>query len=131
MRRLIAVSSIAAALVMPTVAWAWGSEGHQIIARIASSELTPGAKAQVEALLGDDATSSMVTASTWADEIRPTRQETRPWHYVDIEITSSGYDAARDCPNDACVVAQVKRDVAIIGNRWLAKPVRAEALRFL
>lgn len=131
MRRLIAVSSIAAALVMPTVAWAWGNEGHKIIAQIAASELSPAAKAQVEELLGGDAAMSMATASTWADEIRPTRPETRPWHYVDIEITNTGYDAARDCPNDACVVAKIKRDVAIVGDRMLARPVRAEALRFL
>jgi hypothetical protein len=50
---------------------------------------------------------------------------------VDIEITSAGYNAARDCPNDACVVTQVRKDTAIVGDRALAQPVRAEALRFL
>jgi hypothetical protein len=73
----------------------------------------------------------MADVSTWADKIRRNRRETAPWHYVNIEITSGGYDAARDCPNDACVVAQIQRDAAIVGDRTLAQPVRAEALRFL
>ena len=28
MRRLIAIATIAAAVVMPSAAWAWGHEGH-------------------------------------------------------------------------------------------------------
>jgi hypothetical protein len=116
---------------MPSAAWAWGNEGHEIVALIAASELSPVAKAQVEQLLGGDAASAMADVSTWADKIRRDRPETGPWHYVDIEITSAGYDAARDCPNDACVVAQVQRDAAIVGDRTLAQPVRAEALNFL
>jgi hypothetical protein len=131
MRRLIALVVIAAAVVMPSVAWAWGNEGHEVVALIAASELSPAAKAQVEQLLGGDAASAMADVSTWADKIRRDRPETGPWHYVNIQITSAGYDAARDCPNDACVVAQVQRDAAIVGDRTLAQPVRAEALRFL
>ena len=53
------------------------------------------------------------------------------WHYVNIKIMNTGYDAARDCQNDACVVAQIQKDAAIVGDRTLAQPVRAEALRFL
>jgi hypothetical protein len=112
-------------------AFAWGGEGHHIVARIAADELTPKAKAAVADLLGGDATASLIQASTWADEIRPGRPETAPWHYVDIEITGTGYDAARDCRNDDCVVAQVERDAKIVGDQGISKPVRAEALRFL
>jgi beta-galactosidase beta subunit len=130
-RRLIAIAAIAAAVVMPSAAWAWGQEGHEVVALIAASELSPTAKSQVEQLLGGDSVSAMAGVSSWADQIRRDRPETGPWHYVDIEITSAGYDAARDCRNDACVVAQIKKDAAIVGDRALAQPVRAEALRFL
>ena len=131
MRRRFAVATIVAAVIMPSAAWAWGNEGHEVIALIAASELSPAAKARVEQLLGGDAATTMAEVSTWADKIRRERPETAPWHYVDIEITSDGYDAARDCPNDACVVAQVQKDAAIVGDKMLAEPVRAEALRFL
>ena len=131
MRRLIAIATIAAAVLMPSPAWAWGNEGHEVVALIAASELSPVAKAKVEQLLGGDAANSMADVSTWADKIRRDRPETGPWHYVDIEITYAGYDASRDCPNDACVVAQVQKDAIIVGDRTLTQPVRAEALRFL
>ena len=49
-------------------------------------------------MLGGDASVEMMQASTWADEIRPKRPNTAPWHFVDIPIQSNGYDAGRDCP---------------------------------
>ena len=112
-------------------ALSWGSLGHHIIARIAAGELTPTASAAVADLLGGETLPSMVTASTYADEIRPTRRETAPWHYVNIEIDSNGYNAARDCPDDACVVAQIEHEEKVIGDTSISKPIRAEALRFL
>jgi hypothetical protein len=118
--------------VAPAPCFAWGAEGHRIIAAIAADELTPTAKRQVEQLLGtDEAFVGMMTASTWADEIRLKRPNTAPWHFVDIPIGSNGYDANRDCRNNDCVVAQIERDTRIIADKQLAAPVRAEALRFL
>jgi hypothetical protein len=73
----------------------------------------------------------MVQVSSWADDIRPSRRETGPWHFVDIPIGSAGYDAARDCPDNNCVVAQIDRDQGIIADKSLAQPIRAEALKFL
>ena len=130
MRRLIAIAAIAAAVVMPSAALAWGHEGHEVVALIAASELSPAAKAQVEQLLGGDAASTMADVSTWADKIRRDRPQTGPWHYVNIEITSGGYDAARDCPNDACVVAQIRKDaikqkVTIIATQPFERVPRA------
>jgi len=120
MRRVIAIAAIVAAVVMPSAAWAWGNEGHKVVALIAASELSPAAKAKVEQLLGGDAASTMADVSTWADKIRRDRLETGPWHYANIQITSAGYDAARDCPNDACVVAQFQKDAAIVSGKTLA-----------
>jgi hypothetical protein len=85
------VTSLAFAIgcLSHAAAFAWGVEGHHLVARIAADELTPKAKAAVADLLGGDATADMIQASTWADEIRPGRPETAPWHYVNIEITST------------------------------------------
>jgi len=125
---VVSVGVITGAFFRPTPAFAWGGEGHRIVALIAASELAPRVKAQVETLLGGD---SMADLSIWADEIKFHRHETSPWHYVDIEIDSQGYDAARDCPTGDCVVAQIERDERIASDRSLAMPVRAEALKFL
>ena len=115
----------------PSPCLAWGAEGHRIVAAIAADELTPAARQEVEELLGGDASVAMVQASTWADEIRPKRPDTAPWHFVDIPIQSNGYDPGRDCPADDCVVGQIDRDARIVADRQLAAPIRAEALRFL
>ena len=102
---------------------AWGLEGHQIVAHIAARELTPAARAQVQDLLGGEAARAMVEASTWADEVRPTRPATAPWHFVNIPIGSGGYEPRRDCPRDDCVVAQIERDARIVGDRQLLPAV--------
>jgi len=73
----------------------------------------------------------MEDASTWPDEIKFQRPDTRPWHYVDIEIGTLGYDTSADCPTGDCVVAQIEKDEAILKDKRLTAPVRAEALRFL
>lgn len=126
-----AVVAIAAIFGWISPALAWGPEGHRIVAYIAASELTPKARAGVAALLGGDAAAEMARVSTWADEIRRDRPDTAPWHYVNIPIGSSGYNAARDCPQADCVVGQIERDIRIVGDPSIAKSVRAEALKFL
>ena len=132
MRTAFAISTSLLLSFSSTAAYSWGREGHQIIALIAAKQLTPAAKAQVTDLLGgSDAASALEQYSTWADEIRSQRPETRAWHYVNIETGSTGYSAARDCPNGDCVIGQIERDISIIRNQSLAKPIRAEALRFL
>jgi hypothetical protein len=125
------VSILCVSLLGPSTAWAWGREGHRIVALIAADRLTPAARAQVAELLGAPARSAMETASTWADEIRDEHPHTGPWHYVDIEISAKGYDAARDCPGGDCVVAQILKDERLVTDSRLARPARAEALRYL
>lgn len=126
---ILMTCGMSAALSSP--AFAWGQEGHQIVALIAAHELTPKARAGVARLLGDDVDQEMAAVSTWADEIRPKMRETAPWHYVDIPVGSSGYDPVRDCPHDDCVVAQIERDEAIIGDPRFHREDQAAALKFL
>jgi hypothetical protein len=113
----------------PVPAFAWGAEGHEIVAAIALDGLTPKARARVAALLGSPA--MMVHDANWADEIREQRPETGSWHYVDIPLAASGYDARRDCAWDACVVAQIENDRRILSDAHAPRALRIEALRFL
>src|ERR1700757_4251726 len=83
------------ALATSAPAHAWGHKGHRIIAEIAEDHLTPEARKALRKLMGSD---DIVQYATWADHIRRERPETAPWHYVNIPSDSSGYDAARVCP---------------------------------
>jgi len=117
------------ALLAPLPAWAWGAEGHEIIAAIALDELTPRARGQVAQLLGSPG--MMIHDANWADEIRDLRPDTGRWHYVDIPLNAAGYDARRDCPHQACAVAQIEQDQRILADPRAPRAMRAEALRFL
>lgn len=117
--------------LFPLAARAWGPQGHEIVADIAYREMTPAARGQVSALLGGDARILMAANANWADEIRQERPDTARWHYVNIELGSRRYDAARDCPHGDCIVAQIEKDRRILSDRHASRAARAMALRFL
>jgi hypothetical protein len=116
-------------MILPSPVFAWGAEGHEIVAGVARSALSPAARNDVGGLLGGE--SMLIHDSNWADEVRDQRPDSRLWHFVDIPLEASGYDARRDCAGGDCVVAQITRDVRIVANRRLPAALRAEALRFL
>ena len=111
-----AIVALVVAAFAPSGVLAWGNEGHQVIALIAADRLTPVARAEVADLLGGDARDSMEDASTGADCIRLTRPDAAPWHYVNTEISASGYNAAIDCLADDCVLARVQKDSRIVAD---------------
>src|ERR1035437_9590947 len=84
----ILVFLAAALLCAPSAAWAWGGEGHQVVALIAERNLTPHALAMVKQILNDDPIDPSLgrycknggvdvtaDASTWAADIRNLRPE--------------------------------------------------------
>jgi S1/P1 Nuclease len=121
-------------------AFAWGPEGHQVVADIARSHLTAAAKLSVRELLGND---DLAAASTWADEIKSGRPETSGWHFVDIPRNSSGFSEERDCdrPEEKypsslhdhhnCVVDRISMFEQVLANRKASRQDRIEALKFL
>src|SRR5579871_5817319 len=114
MFKYVLLASGIAFAAMPQPAFAWGDKGHETVALIAAQEIkSPTVKAKIAQLLEvDDAASGMEDVATWADKTKT--KQTAPWHFTDIEITSSGYDAGRDCPNEACSIAQIDRHIAIL-----------------
>lgn len=116
-------------LMMPAPAFAWGAQGHEIVAIIAAGQLTPAARAQVAKLLGSP--QMLIHDSNWADEVRDQRPETGRWHYVDIPLDAPGYVAARHCRDGQCVVAQIISARQVLANPRQSAARRAEALRFL
>jgi hypothetical protein len=108
-------------------AWAWGSEGHRIIADIAWDHLNDATLKSLRPFLGNN---DLASISTWADDIRNNRSETGPWHYVDIPPDSGGYDP-KYCPDDNCVVARINQFARILGDPEQPFAVRSEALKFL
>jgi hypothetical protein len=110
-------------------AFAWGPEGHSLVARIAEAQLTPAARARILAILGPDRT--VVSVASWADEVRRARAETAPWHFVDIPLEQKRLDMERDCAKGDCIVSVISRFRQVLRDPATAPEQRAEALMFL
>jgi hypothetical protein len=110
-------------------AFAWGPEGHTLVARIAETQLTPAVRARVLEILGPGKT--MESVSSWADQIRNTRRDTGPWHYVDIPIDKPHLDMARDCPNGDCVLAKIDQFDRVLKDAAATPDQKREALMFV
>lgn len=131
MRTVLAVAMLW--LLPHQAAWAWGQEGHSIVAEIAQQRLTPAAAAAVKALLGGDV--SLASIASWADDIRDERPDTYNWHFVDMPLDVARYDPALYCKPDPnkgdCVINAIARARATLGDRKAPKARRTEALMFL
>jgi hypothetical protein len=116
-RTLTCAASGAALLLHPSIAGAWGDQGHEIIAALAVSYLKPAVLTKVNALLAAHQdtvpiAADVVTRATWADKYRdqdrpngPQYLGTHNWHFVNTPYaTASSASAiaaaiAQQCPH--------------------------------
>jgi hypothetical protein len=97
-------------------AFAWGDQGHEMVALIADHYLKPVVRTKVKAILSGDAThltpdTGTASEATWADKFRDSDRnttkihydQTHNWHFVDIELDGPDIDAA--CFNHPVVPA--------------------------
>ena len=147
MQSALRAAAAALALIVPAPAFAWGYEGHQVIADIARDLLTPAVRAKVDALLATDTDTltahDMAGEATWADAFRSAgHRETASWHFVDIELakpdlTSACFDfppaggPASAGPAQDCVVDKVEEFEAELRNPRTPAPERLLAFKFL
>jgi hypothetical protein len=129
MRIQAAVVPGAMLLLVAAPAWPWGPEGHRLIAEIAWKHATPAARAELRKLLPEGET--VISISPWADEVRPQRRETAPWHYINIPVEAAPPDWRPYCPNGECIVTAIQRFAERLADRQLSAADREEALRFL
>jgi hypothetical protein len=122
-------STLIGVLICCLPALAWGPEGHSLVARLADGMLTPAARAQVLELLGPN--TSMASIASWADEVRQTRKETAPWHFIDIPISQPKLDMQRDCPKNDCVIAKINEFRKVFYDKTAPAAQRKDALQFL
>jgi len=113
-------------LLIPSSLYAWGREGHEIIAIIEEPRLQPEVRDAVVALLEG---TTFIKAASWADKVR--NRQTAPWHYVNIDLADTEYDAARVCPQDQCVIGQIERFRHVLANADGDIGKRQKALKYL
>lgn len=112
--RAVGYASLVAAFCVPLRAYSWGTEGHQVVAKLAEGQLTTQALAEVHRLLELEPGSTMASISNWADEHRS--PATAALHYINFPRGNCTYDAARDCPDGKCVIAAIESQAKILGS---------------
>lgn len=140
MKKIVAILSLLC--LLPSQVFSWSQKGHEVVADIAASRLTPTTRANLDLLLGKN---SLASIATWPDAVRGERDETYGWHFVSIPRTAAGFDEARDCfhPQEAekhpsaasdhhnCIVDRIEmfRQTLVDGNA--SERDRLLALMFL
>jgi len=115
MRNLRSIAALLTALCLPLESFAWGVEGHRLIADLAEAQLTAEARAEVSRLLALEPGATLASISTWADENRS--PSTASWHYVNLPRDSGcKYEAERDCPDGHCVVGAIERQARVLAS---------------
>jgi nuclease S1 len=123
--------AVAIVLLIPSLLFAWGGDGHQITALIAEEHLNPETKKAIHELLGKDVNISDAEICNWADQIRRERRSTAPWHYVDIPADASDFDEERDGNHGNNVVDKLEHFEKVLADVSNRKDDRAEALKFV
>jgi hypothetical protein len=109
MRALLVLAAIAISPIGQ--AFAWGPEGHSIVAEIAQRRLGPDARQAIADLFARAGipNASLGSMASFADDYREGHPVTGAWHFVDIPIASDAFDPATQCPQGNCVIAQLER----------------------
>jgi len=128
MKTLAKLVTFFTVLAAPPAAFSWDVTGHQAIAQIAQSRLSPQATVIVTRLLAQEPGSTLVNIASWADEHRDSTN-TR-WHYVNFPRDSCHYVAERDCPDGECVVAKIETMNATL-HSGASDATKLAALKFL
>ncbi|HUI77369.1 MAG TPA: S1/P1 nuclease [Bryobacteraceae bacterium] len=125
MRRAAVLVSVLSARLL----FGWGVEGHRLVVRIADGMLAPATRMEIGRVLAPG--ESLAALASWADDVRISRKETEPWHYIDIPIGSSGLDWKRDCPAGGCILSKIAEFRREWRDPGVSPQQRREALLFL
>jgi hypothetical protein len=125
-------------LALPSLALAWGPQGHRTVGAIADQLLTPATRAAVAVLLETDldkfgapsGRTTLEAVSVWADEIRDTNASHPRWHYDDVPVCGAA-DKARYCRDGQCNSEEIKRLTRVLGDPRASARERNEALKWL
>jgi hypothetical protein len=142
---IVSALAIALTIFATPAAHAWGCQGHETVALIAEMHMSPAVLAKVNQILKDGpidpalnryckdtGLTPMADASSWPDDLRGTRPEASPWHYIDIPRGGTKADMAAACPEkEGCITRALRAQVEILRAPGSTPMQRADALRFI
>jgi hypothetical protein len=133
--RIRFVATLLTLAIWPSVAGAWGMDGHRVIGEIAWLSLDPATRDKVKELLPQGRYHTLSEASVWADrEARGKKAYAwvEPLHYIDLDpnATEVVVDSV-NCPKGNCVIEAIPRFARVLEDSNASRDARIEALRLL
>lgn len=107
--------------------YAFGPQGHKMVADIATRHLTPDAHQQLLKMTQGKGLSSL---ATWADHIRKQDKwrHTAPWHYINIDDNQTWQTVERSSKGD--VITALEHFEAVLKEQTSNQEQRWQALAF-
>lgn len=128
--------------------FAWGCQGHQIVAYIAEHNLNKAATKNVRDLLSDaqgqyvDSRGEEIKRwcsdtelgpieyfSTWADDIRS--PENADWHFWDVPLAQSSASYPGYCEGKGCVISALDAQLRVLRSSSASRNEKQRALLFV
>lgn len=142
MKRWLVLALAFASLVTAQPLFAWGAQGHRVIADIAWANINPSTRAAIRQLLRaapaldtpECKLASLRDAAVWPDCIRGEGQRwafSFPWHYQDAPACAVDFAPTAACPGGNCVTVMIRVQRALLANRAKPAAERLAALAFL
>jgi hypothetical protein len=128
-RAIALLTALAVVSTSTSTAFAWGPQGHRVIAKVAEERLTPAAKAAIKELLlpGD----TLPDVANWADkEGHDAVPDSANWHYINVPVGDKKFDP-KLIRRDDNVVVQIKHFRKVLADKSKPKQDRQRALLFL
>lgn len=119
-------------LLIPSSLFAWGDLGHRITAGVAERQLgknSPELKAALKMLKATHLADVAVEADVLRNQLGTSH--TAEWHFVDIPLSASSFDPARDCARSDCVIERIDEFRKILADPKEKPLRRQEALLYL
>jgi hypothetical protein len=125
-------------MIVPNPAAAWWETGHETVARLAVTRLTPAALTRTAQILGvaDDrqtVSDALAEASLWPDQTKG-KTHTADWHYINLTFADGRSGFAKRCEDDDCITARIRLFSAQLAAKTNARDSNSsdlDALRYL
>ena len=114
--------------VSPSLALAWGEDGHHIVCEIAWQNLESEAKEEIREMLEGDDDPTFAVACSWADRVLRTRDPSfNPYHFVNAPERSA---SIQTCAGK-CVISGIERFEKVLRDPSSSSKDRLEAVKLV
>lgn len=108
-------------------AQAFNADGHRLVVQLAQYRLDDNARGELSRLYGEQWQRELIRLADWAHEEKPEPV----WRTVLFDADQTGFDPARQCPNNRCVVGAVLESQYVLTNPSFSQEAKREAVQYL